>query len=172
MQQLSDCDFTVWNKPLKEKCPKCGASFLLEKVTKRHGRQVLCHTETATTCEARSSPQSRTRSSQRRSVDYGETMVRIIGGGLAGSEAAWQLASRGLPVTLHEMRPVRATRVHKTDRLAELVCSNSFRGNKLENAVGLLKEEMRRIGSLVMCVASETSVPAGAALAVDRHRFR
>ena len=98
-------------------------------------------------------------------------MVRIIGGGLAGSEAAWQLASRGLPVTLHEMRPVRATRVHKTDRLAELVCSNSFRGNKLENAVGLLKEEMRRIGSLVMCVASETSVPAGAALAVDRHRF-
>ena len=98
-------------------------------------------------------------------------MVRIIGGGLAGSEAAWQLASRGHPITLHEMRPVRATRVHKTDRLAELVCSNSFRGNKLENAVGLLKEEMRRIGSLVMCVANETSVPAGAALAVDRQRF-
>ena len=98
-------------------------------------------------------------------------MVRIIGGGLAGSEAAWQIGSRGLPVTLHEMRPVRATCVHKTDRLAELVCSNSFRGSKLENAVGLLKEEMRRIGSLVMCVASETSVPAGAALAVDRHLF-
>ena len=98
-------------------------------------------------------------------------MIRIIGGGLAGSEAAWQAANRGVPVTLYEMRPVRGTRVHQTDRLAELVCSNSFRGSKLENAVGLLKEEMRRIGSLVMCVASETSVPAGAALAVDRHRF-
>src|SRR6188472_239414 len=67
-------------------------------------------------------------------------MVRIIGGGLAGSEAAWQVASRGVPVTLYEMRPVRATAVHKTDQLAELVCSNSFRGDKLDNAVGLLKE--------------------------------
>ena len=75
--------------------------------------------------------------------------IRIIGGGLAGSEAAWQAASRGVPVTLHEMRPVRPTAVHKTDRLAELVCSNSFRGDKLDNAVGLLKEEMRRLGSLV-----------------------
>ena len=98
-------------------------------------------------------------------------MIQIIGGGLAGSEAAWQVASRGILVTLLEMRPVRATRVHKTDRLAELVCSNSFRGNKLENAVGLLKEEMRRLDSLVMRVASETSVPAGGALAVDRERF-
>ena len=76
--------------------------------------------------------------------------VRIIGGGLAGSEAAWQVASRGVPVTLYEMRPVRPTLVHKTDRLAELVCSNSFRGDKLDNAVGLLKEEMRRLGSLIM----------------------
>ena len=98
-------------------------------------------------------------------------MVRIIGGGLAGTEAAWQIASRGHAVTLYEMRPVRPTRVHKTDRLAELVCSNSFRGDKLENAVGLLKEEMRRLGSLVMHVAAKTSVPAGSALAVDRHRF-
>src|SRR6266849_2569291 len=70
--------------------------------------------------------------------------VRIVGGGLAGSEAAWQAASRGVGVTLYEMRPVRPTAVHKTDRLAELVCSNSFRGDKLDNAVGLLKEEMRR----------------------------
>src|SRR5216117_4547687 len=98
-------------------------------------------------------------------------MIRIIGGGLAGSEAAWQAASKGVPVTLSEMRPVRATAVHKTDRLAELVCSNSFRGDKLDNAVGLLKEEMRRLGSLVLRVADECRVPAGAALAVDRERF-
>src|SRR5215510_14351675 len=70
--------------------------------------------------------------------------IRVIGGGLAGSEAAWQAASSGVPVTLYEMRPIRPTAVHKTDRLAELVCSNSFRGDKLDNAVGLLKEEMRR----------------------------
>ena len=98
-------------------------------------------------------------------------MIRIVGGGLAGSEAAWQAASRGVPVALHEMRPVRPTAVHKTDRLAELVCSNSFRGDKLDNAVGLLKEEMRRLGSLVMRAADESPVPAGAALAVDRERF-
>src|SRR5258706_8816999 len=97
--------------------------------------------------------------------------VRIVGGGLAGSEAAWQAASSGVPVTLHEMRPVRPTAVHKTDRLAELVCSNSFRGDKLDNAVGLLKEEMRRLGSLVMRAAEASRVPAGAALAVDRERF-
>jgi len=98
-------------------------------------------------------------------------MVRIIGGGLAGSEAAWQAASLGVPVTLHEMRPSKATAVHKTDRLAELVCSNSFRGDKLDNAVGLLKEEMRRLDSLVMRVADRVRVPAGAALAVDREKF-
>src|SRR5216684_2139059 len=98
-------------------------------------------------------------------------MVRIIGGGLAGCEAAWQVASRGVKVALSEMRPVRPTAVHKTDRLAELVCSNSFRGDKLDNAVGLLKEEMRRLGSLVMREAEASRVPAGAALAVDRQRF-
>src|SRR5437762_9753580 len=98
-------------------------------------------------------------------------MVHIIGGGLAGSEAAWQVASRGVSVVLHEMRPVKPTAVHKTDGLAELVCSNSFRGDKLDNAVGLLKEEMRRLGSLVMRAADETRVPAGAALAVDRELF-
>jgi methylenetetrahydrofolate--tRNA-(uracil-5-)-methyltransferase len=98
-------------------------------------------------------------------------MVHIIGGGLAGSEAAWQAASMRVPVTIYEMRPVRPTAVHKTDRLAELVCSNSFRGDKLDNAVGLLKEEMRRLGSLVMTVADRVRVPAGAALAVDREQF-
>jgi methylenetetrahydrofolate--tRNA-(uracil-5-)-methyltransferase len=97
--------------------------------------------------------------------------IHIIGGGLAGSEAAWQAAALGVRVVIHEMRPVRPTEVHKTDRLAELVCSNSFRGDKLDNAVGLLKEEMRRLGSLVMRAADATRVPAGAALAVDRDRF-
>ena len=98
-------------------------------------------------------------------------VVTIIGGGLAGCEAAWQVASRGVRVRLHEMRPVRPTLVHQGDRLAELVCSNSFRGDKLDNAVGVLKEEMRRLGSVIMRCADATRVPAGAALAVDRGRF-
>ncbi len=98
-------------------------------------------------------------------------MISIVGGGLAGTEAAWQAASAGAPVTLYEMRPGRQTAVHKTGRLAELVCSNSFRGDKLDNAVGLLKEEMRRLGSLVLRAAEAARVPAGAALAVDRDRF-
>src|SRR5438045_8176056 len=97
--------------------------------------------------------------------------VTIVGGGLAGSEAAWQAAAQGVAVTLHEMRPLHPTAVHKTDRLAELVCSNSFRGDKLDNAVGLLKEEMRRLDSLIMAIADEVRVPAGAALAVDREQF-
>jgi len=98
-------------------------------------------------------------------------VITIIGGGLAGSEAAWQVALQGVPVTLYEMRPARPTAVHKTDSLAELVCSNSLRADKLDNAVGLLKEEMRRLGSLVMRAAEASRVPAGAALAVDRERF-
>jgi methylenetetrahydrofolate--tRNA-(uracil-5-)-methyltransferase len=97
--------------------------------------------------------------------------VTVIGGGLAGCEAAWQAAARGVRVRLHEMRPVRGTAVHQTDKLAELVCSNSFRGDKLDNAVGLLKEEMRRFDSLVMRCADRARVPAGAALAVDRQAF-
>jgi methylenetetrahydrofolate--tRNA-(uracil-5-)-methyltransferase len=98
--------------------------------------------------------------------------VHVIGGGLAGSEAAWQLARAGVPVLLHEMRPVRATDAHKTDRLAELVCSNSFRSDDpLNNAVGLLHEEMRRLGSLVMAMGDRHKLPAGGALAVDREGF-
>lgn len=100
-----------------------------------------------------------------------EGRITVIGGGLAGSEAAWQAASRGVRVTIHEMRPTRPTEVHRTANLAELVCSNSLRSDKLDNAVGLLKEEMRRLDSLVMRVADEVRVPAGAALAVDRERF-
>jgi len=98
--------------------------------------------------------------------------VHVIGGGLAGSEAAWQLARAGVPVVLHEMRPLRATDAHKTQDLAELVCSNSFRSDDFEtNAVGLLHEEMRRLGSLIIQTADRHRVPAGAALAVDRDGF-
>ncbi|MBX6377052.1 MAG: methylenetetrahydrofolate--tRNA-(uracil(54)-C(5))-methyltransferase (FADH(2)-oxidizing) TrmFO [Clostridia bacterium] len=97
--------------------------------------------------------------------------VVVVGGGLAGCEAAWHVAQAGLRVRLYEMRPVRQTEVHRTGDLAELVCSNSFRGASLEHAPGLLKEEMRRLGSLVMSVADRVAVPAGAALAVDREAF-
>jgi methylenetetrahydrofolate--tRNA-(uracil-5-)-methyltransferase len=98
--------------------------------------------------------------------------IYIIGGGLAGSEAAWQLAQTGVPVTLHEMRPVRATEAHQTDSFAELVCSNSFRSDDSDyNAVGLLHHEMRRCNSLIMQAADIHQVPAGGALAVDRHGF-
>ncbi|MFN8544641.1 MAG: methylenetetrahydrofolate--tRNA-(uracil(54)-C(5))-methyltransferase (FADH(2)-oxidizing) TrmFO [Candidatus Binatia bacterium] len=97
--------------------------------------------------------------------------VTIIGGGLAGSEAAWQLARAGIPVDLHEMRPQVRTAAHATDRLGELVCSNSFRNATLETAVGLLKDEMRQLGSLIMQVADGHRVPAGACLAVDRVGF-
>ena len=98
--------------------------------------------------------------------------LHIIGGGLAGSEAAWQAARAGVSVTLHEMRPERSTEAHRTDRLAELVCSNSFRSDDVEaNAVGLLHEEMRRAGSLIMAAADANRVPAGGALAVDRDGF-
>jgi len=98
--------------------------------------------------------------------------VHVIGAGLAGSEAAWQLAHSGVPVVLHEMRPLQMTPVHKTDGCAELVCSNSFRSDDHEhNAVGLLHEEMRRLGSLIMRAADTNQVPAGGALAVDRDGF-
>ena len=98
--------------------------------------------------------------------------VHIVGGGLAGCEAAWQIAAHGVPVVLHEMRPVRQTAAHHTDGLAELVCSNSFRSDDREtSAIGVLHEEMRRVGSLIMRAADENQVPAGGALAVDRNGF-
>ena len=98
--------------------------------------------------------------------------VHVIGGGLAGSEAAWQLVQGGVPVTLHEMRPRRTTEAHKTGAFAELVCSNSFRSDDCEtNAVGLLHEEMRRASSLIMAAADAHKLPAGGALAVDRDGF-
>ncbi|MBY4603894.1 FADH(2)-oxidizing methylenetetrahydrofolate--tRNA-(uracil(54)-C(5))-methyltransferase TrmFO [Bacillus sp. SPARC3] len=97
--------------------------------------------------------------------------VNVIGAGLAGSEAAWQLAKRGIQVKLYEMRPVKQTPAHHTDKFAELVCSNSLRSNTLANAVGVLKEEMRALDSAIIAAADECSVPAGGALAVDRHEF-
>ena len=97
--------------------------------------------------------------------------IIVVGAGMAGSEAAWQAASRGIKVDLYEMRPVKNTPAHKTDLFAELVCSNSLRGAGLENAVGVLKEEMRRLGSIIMEAADATKVPAGGALAVDRLGF-
>lgn len=97
--------------------------------------------------------------------------VNVIGAGLAGSEAAWQIAQAGIEVHLYEMRPVKMTDAHHTEDFAELVCSNSLRGNSLANAVGVLKEEMRRLNSVVITSADETAVPAGGALAVDRHAF-
>src|SRR5580658_6568630 len=98
--------------------------------------------------------------------------VHVIGGGLSGSEAAWQIARRGVPVVLHEMRPVRSTAVHKTGQFAELVCSNSFRSDDAAaSAIGLLHAEMRRLDSLVLRAADLNKLPAGSALAVDRDGF-
>ncbi len=100
-----------------------------------------------------------------------ELSVNVIGAGLAGSEAAWQIAKRGIKVRLYEMRPVKQTPAHHTDKFAELVCSNSLRANTLTNAVGVLKEEMRMFDSIIMGAADACAVPAGGALAVDRHEF-
>ena len=100
-----------------------------------------------------------------------EQIVNVIGAGLAGSEAAWQIAKRGVKVRLYEMRPVKQTPAHHTDKFAELVCSNSLRANGLTNAVGVIKEEMRMLDSIILKAADTASVPAGGALAVDRHEF-
>src|SRR5213593_3791780 len=97
--------------------------------------------------------------------------ITVIGGGLAGSEAAWQIARLGKKVRLYEMRPVQNTPAHRTDRLAEIVCSNSFKSDQPYNASWLLKEELRRLGSILIRIADAVRVPAGAALAVDRERF-
>src|ERR1700722_21025495 len=96
--------------------------------------------------------------------------ITVIGGGLAGSEAAWQIARLGVKVRLYEMRPVRQTPAHQTDRLAEIVCSNSLKSDQAYNASWLLKEELRKLGSILLKIADSVRVPAGAALAVDRGR--
>ena len=105
-------------------------------------------------------------------VGMSKAPIHVVGGGLAGSEAAWQIAETGIPVILHEMRGVRATDAHHTDHLAELVCSNSFRSDDATaNAVGVIHAEMRLAGSLIMSCADANQVPAGGALAVDREGF-
>ncbi len=101
----------------------------------------------------------------------GSPHATVVGGGLAGCEAAWALAERGVEVTLREMRPLHPTAAHQTDRLAELVCSNSFKSLDLSNAHGLLKAELLQLGSILLRAAEEARVPAGAALAVDREVF-
>src|ERR1700722_12691814 len=100
-----------------------------------------------------------------------ESVVNVIGAGLAGSEAAWHLARRGLRVRLFEMRPERMTEAHQTALFGELVCSNSLRSDSMDAAVGVLKEEMRRLGSIIIAAADRTRVPAGSSLAVDRDEF-
>lgn len=100
-----------------------------------------------------------------------QSYINVIGAGLAGSEAAYQIAKRGIPVKLYEMRGVKATPQHKTTHFAELVCSNSFRGDSLTNAVGLLKEELRRLDSIIMRAGEAHRVPAGGAMAVDREGY-
>src|SRR5436305_2288540 len=97
--------------------------------------------------------------------------IHIVGGGLAGSEAAWQLAERGYDVVIHEMRPIVGTEVHKTDRLSEVVCSNTFKSTETSNAHGLLKAEMRLLGSMILECADAARVPGGSALTVDRELF-
>lgn len=97
--------------------------------------------------------------------------IQVIGGGIAGTEAAWQIASSGVPVILHEMRPQQFSPAHHTEQLAELVCSNSFGAQASDRAAGLLHEELRQLGSIVISKADEHAVPAGGALAVDRGQF-
>jgi len=104
-------------------------------------------------------------------MDDMDTRVNVIGAGLAGCEAAWQLAKRGVRVNLYEMKPKAFSPAHHLETFAELVCSNSLRSDQLENAVGLLKEEMRRLDSIIMRCADATRIPAGGALAVDREKF-
>jgi methylenetetrahydrofolate--tRNA-(uracil-5-)-methyltransferase len=104
-------------------------------------------------------------------MNMSEQVVKVIGAGLAGSEAAWQIANQGVKVHLYEMRPVKKTPAHRSEQFAELVCSNSLRANTLTNAVGILKEEMRNLDSVIIKAADECAVPAGGALAVDREEF-
>ena len=152
------CDFSTWNKPVPETCPECGWVGMEKKINKARGRDPHLP-------EVR--PQDRARRARGGGAGVNAT---VVGGGLAGSEAAWALAERGVQVTLYEMRPAVKTPAHRTDRLAELVCSNSFKSIDLTNAHGLLKAELRALGSLLLPCADRARVPGGTALAVDRER--
>ena len=145
--------------PVQEKCPEVRRLHDAFPRTKKKRRFYVCANET---CRERiPAPQEEKRMMER---------AIVIGAGLAGCEAAWQLAQRGVPVTLHEMKPHAFTPAHHSAGFAEVVCSNSLRSDQLTNAVGLLKEEMRQLGSLILKAADATRVPAGGALAVDREK--
>ena len=160
-----ECDWSVWDQPVAVACPTCEAPFLLERA-QQEARRVL---HAAWNANRRMTPETVRRG---RCIE-GKLMadVTVVGGGLAGCEAAWQLAERGHDVTLVEMRPVRSTPAHQTGDLAELVCTNSFKSEDPTNAHGLLKAEMRALGSLLLSSADASRVPAGTALAVDREIF-
>ena len=158
-----------WDKPIGRKCPKCEGMLVEKKLKKAYKYNVFrVIMKKNNKCERNCSHFSE----ERKGDKYMTTqVVNVIGAGLAGSEAAYQIAKRGVQVRLYEMRPVRQTPAHHTDKFAELVCSNSLRANTLTNAVGVIKEEMRLMDSVIIRAADECSVPAGGALAVDRHEF-
>ncbi len=136
--RFPECEFTSWDKPVGRNCPKCDQYLGREKGQRR---------QTSGLCEWRLRRRHpKIRNEKRFFIEN----VNVVGAGLAGSEAAWQIAQAGVPVRLYEMRPVKSTEAHHTSNFAELVCSNSLRGNSLANAVGLLKEEMRRLNSVVI----------------------
>ncbi len=159
--QYPECEFVSWDKPISRPCPKCSA-LLVEKKTEK--KVCKFNVQNVTTKKHLLNDRKMVRTMT-------EQVVNVIGAGLAGSEAAWQIAKRGVKVRLYEMRPVKQTPAHHTDKFAELVCSNSLRANTLTNAVGVIKEEMRLLDSVILKAADACSVPAGGALAVDRHEF-
>ena len=165
-----ECDFVSWDKPIGRKCPKCEGMLVEKKLKKAYKYNVFrVIMKKNNKCERNC---SHFFGKKRKGDKYMTTqVVNVIGAGLAGSEAAYQIAKRGVQVRLYEMRPVRQTPAHHTDKFAELVCSNSLRANTLTNAVGVIKEEMRLMDSVIIRAADECSVPAGGALAVDRHEF-
>lgn len=153
-----NCDFVTWDEPLKEQCPQCGKSLF-----KKRAGLIYCPGEG---CGYERKVQKKKRVNL-----LMNNSITVIGAGLAGCEAAWQIAGRGIPVTLIEMKPKSYTPAHHNPNFAELVCSNSLKAQRVDSAAGLLKEEMRRMGSVCMLSADECSVAAGGALAVDREAF-
>ena len=161
------CDFVSWDPPSKEKCPVCGKT-LMQKKTK--DKRLYCVTP-GCTFEGKLPRAARNNTVPERKGRGRWSPVTVLGAGLAGCEAAWQLAKRGIPVTLYEMKPQKFSPAHKNQGLAELICSNSLKASRIDSAAGLLKEEMRRLGSLLVPCAEQCAVPAGGALAVDRDQF-
>lgn len=169
-----DCDYVSWDKPVERACPKCEKRALVEKKLKKvykYNVQIVITKNQPNNNWKMAYLDSSCVAIVARGGGQMEKSVNVIGAGLAGSEAVWQLVNRGVKVDLYEMRPVKQTPAHHTDKFAELVCTNSLRANGLTNAVGVIKEEMRMLDSIIIEVADKASVPAGGALAVDRHEF-